>query len=260
MFKFFNTKEKPDVTNSSNDRKIVNDNILKYVQIDEENKELIFTNMELRIGCTGYGKGFKIGFDSIELKETEIILYKNKSITVADDDNIKDLLLNLESYVHYNPIYSLSSFLKRYADIKKDIVTVNYTEKLLIYKGSISKLYANCYIVEGSIVKLKQYTPLEGFKNKFEYVDYKLIETEEEFNEFLESDLNIDDWCTLKVANLLATYKHGLVYHEFIKNINTIEKYHILESMLEEIKDSSVLYTAMVRNFGGENNNGRYQK
>lgn len=86
-----------------------------------------------------------------------------------------------------------------------------------------------------------------------EYIKDKplyLIETEEEYLDFMNSHLKITTWCWLKVSNKLKEYNLVPAFNIFIDNIGlSLDKYKIMVSLLEVIKDPSVLYLAFKDNF-----------
>lgn len=225
MFDFINKKKKEEKIDNKN--------------YSIENNELILNG--LRYDNSWITGQVKITIHSININNNLINIQTEEYEYTQDINNIK------------NPKYAINIFgfcdTGDYIESKKDKLFVKYIAEYLIKDedGCTPKI-CEYSIVKDSIEIIKRITPLDIFRDEYKGT-YKLIDSEEEFNEYMNSEIELNHWCYLKVGNLLEQYGHGLVFHEFIKNINTIKKYNILKSILEEIKDPSVLYLAMVRNF-----------
>ena len=97
-------------------------------------------------------------------------------------------------------------------------------------------------------------TPIQYFKNlynKDNNFNICLIETPEEYEDYVRKNCSMEDWCFLKVTKLLKDYGLGPVYYEFA-HITNIKDYNRLKAILDELTDKDVIYLALSRNFGKE--------
>ena len=93
-------------------------------------------------------------------------------------------------------------------------------------------------------------TPLEVF-NDNEY-KYKLIETVEEFNDYLSSTLNCDTWCRKKLYDKMKRLGLGDGFiNQFADLVgNDLNKYHAMIDLANEVTDKDTLMYLYTYKFG----------
>lgn len=84
--------------------------------------------------------------------------------------------------------------------------------------------------------------PLDIFKEHFNS-KYKLIETEEEFNEYVSSTLDCDTWCRKKLYNKMKELGLGDGFiNQFADLVgNDLDKYHAMIDLANEVTDKDTL-------------------
>lgn len=94
-------------------------------------------------------------------------------------------------------------------------------------------------------------TVQEIFKNKFSF-KYKLIESEEELNNYLQSKLSCDDWCRLKLVTKMKELNLGSGFITAFADLigNDRDKYHTMIDLASEVKDLDILMYLLVYKFG----------
>ena len=94
-------------------------------------------------------------------------------------------------------------------------------------------------------------TPLEVFKKDYNS-KYKLIENEEEFNEYMYSNLNCDTWCRRKLYNKMKELELGDGFiNQFADLIgNNLDKYHAMIDLANEVSDKDTLMYLYTYKFG----------
>jgi hypothetical protein len=128
---------------------------------------------------------------------------------------------------------------------------IEYKKNLIGYKRAIIKtfkyypdnnLWGNIKrdVIEEEIVSEK--TPLEVFK-LCRSGGYKLIETEEELNEYVSSTLDCNTWCRKKVYNKMKELGLGDGFiNQFADLIgNDLNKYHAMIDLANEVTDKDTL-------------------
>lgn len=148
-------------------------------------------------------------------------------------------------YNHENP-WCVSTV--PWADVK-DIV--EYKENLIKYKEEqIQTLeyypeerlwrVANVDTIGKEVVYEK--TPLEVFVESFEG-KYKLIETEDEFNDYVSSSLDCNTWCRMKLYNKMKELGLGDGFINSFADLvgNDLEKYHAMIDLASEVTDKDTL-------------------
>lgn len=95
--------------------------------------------------------------------------------------------------------------------------------------------------VVGTEVVAEQ-TPLEVFKGQFKS-KYKLIETEDEFNEYMASALDCDTWCRKKLYDKMKELGLGDGFiNQFADLVgNDLDKYHAMIDLANEVTDKDTL-------------------
>lgn len=89
---------------------------------------------------------------------------------------------------------------------------------------------------------LSERTPLDVFEKEFES-KYKLIETTDEFNEYMASALDCDTWCRKKLYDKMKELGLGDGFiNQFADLIgNDLDKYHAMIDLANEVADKDTL-------------------
>lgn len=110
------------------------------------------------------------------------------------------------------------------------------------YKYSLEKQYWELIsTVKGKSEIDYELTPLERFKDYGS--KYKLIETEDEFNEYLSSTLDCNTWCRMKLYNKMKELGLGDGFiNQFADLVgNDLDKYHAMIDLANEVSDKDTL-------------------
>lgn len=182
--------------------------------------------------------------DNITLKKSSIISHTENNIVYKD----------YRYYYNFEcPIYGSHPF----ADTNKSIEN---KENLVKYKETQLKIYE--YFDKDKCWKLKdvnvvgteieyEKTPLEVFKEEYKS-KYKLIETEEEFNEYMSSTLDCDTWCRKKLYDKMKELglDDGFI-NQFADLVgNNLDKYHAMIDLANEVTDKDTLMYLYTYKFG----------
>lgn len=127
--------------------------------------------------------------------------------------------------------------------LKTSIVTYEYDNKNEIW----NLINIDCAFSE----VMSDKTPLDVFKTHYKS-NYKLIETEEELNEYLASTLDCNTWCRRKLYNKMKELGlcNGFI-NQFADLIgNDLTKYHAMIELAEEISDKDTLMYLYTYKFG----------
>lgn len=136
---------------------------------------------------------------------------------------------------------------------KKDYIVS--TKDLLVLCSNRSMETRNLWsIVRKEVVSSKEVsrqTPLEVFTTDFKS-QYKLIETEDEFNDYLASTLDCNTWCRRKLYNKMKEVGLGDGFiNEFADLIgNDLDKYHAMIDLAGEVSDKDTLMYLYTYKFG----------
>lgn len=157
--------------------------------------------------------------------------------------NNKDKFTVIE--VHYSescsPLYAIEE------KVNCDVFKI--TDEILYYKFEAIDEWRRSEHKNISKELISTKTPLENFK---EMETYKLIETEEEFKEYLESKLNADDWCRKKLVTKMKELQLGSGFINAFADLigNHLEKYHQMIDLASEVGDKDVLMYLYTYKFG----------
>lgn len=99
--------------------------------------------------------------------------------------------------------------------------------------------------------EVSRQTPIEVFTTHFKS-EYKLIETEDEFNDYLASTLDCNTWCRRKLYNKMKEVGLGDGFiNEFADLIgNDLDKYHAMIDLAGEVSDKDTLMYLYTYKFG----------
>lgn len=176
----------------------------------------------------------------MEIPKDDIVSHAEKIIVFKDYRNY----YNFESSYYYN----FESGRIFYNEIP--CKSIENKKNLIKYKETQLKTYE--YFKEDKCWKLTstnvvgteiayEKTPLEVFNDNES--KYKLIETEEEFNEYLSSDLDCDTWCRKKLYGKMKDLGLGDGFiNQFADLVgNDLDKYHGMIDLAGEVTDKDTL-------------------
>lgn len=176
--------------------------------------------------------------------------YKYKSDIVISKSSIvshtKDTIIFKDYRCYYNFEYS-----GRYYTYKDTNKSIEEKESFIKYKEAQIKTYEylekdNCWKLKNTDVVgtevVNEKTPLEVFKEESES-KYKLIETEDEFNEYMSSSLDCDTWCRKKLYNKMKELGLGDGFiNQFADLVgNDLDKYYAMIDLANEVTDKDTL-------------------
>lgn len=159
----------------------------------------------------------------------------------------------IESYSHkYNFCYNFTAPAYREAIDKKENLITFKTRILKTYKYNDVWEHWSCdakEVFKPEIVSIK--TPLELF-NEIYKTKYKLIESEEEFGEYLSSVLDCDTWCRKKLYNKMKELGLGDGFiNQFADLVgNDLDKYYAMIDLANEVSDKDTLMYLYTYKFG----------
>lgn len=142
----------------------------------------------------------------------------------------------------YQSIENKSNFI-RYKDTQ--INTYEYSKEDKCWKHIKTE-------VVGTEVAAEQ-TPLEVFKGQFKS-KYKLIETEDEFNEYIASTLDCNTWCRKKLYDKMKKLGLGDGFiNQFADLVgNDLDKYYAMIDLANEVSDKDTLMYLYTYKFSKE--------
>lgn len=191
----------------------------------------------------GYVYCFGIPKDDIVIPKSAIVSHTENSIV-------------FKAYRYY---YNFESRLYNcyHADIHKSIEN---KENFINYKETQLKTYEyserdECWKltnidVVGTEVESEK-TPLEVFRDNYK-AKYKLLETEEEFNEYMASTLDCDTWCRKKLYTKMKELGLGDGFiNQFADLVgNDLNKYYAMIDLANEVADKDTLMYLYTYKFG----------
>ncbi|WP_270844963.1 hypothetical protein [Thomasclavelia ramosa] len=102
-------------------------------------------------------------------------------------------------------------------------------------------------ILEYEVISVK--TPMEIFKEKG---NYKLIETEAEFDDYMKSNLSCNDWCQIKLAKTMLSLNLG---NGFINGFDdligaNLSRYRLMIALAKECDNRDLLMYMLIKKLG----------
>ena len=102
-------------------------------------------------------------------------------------------------------------------------------------------------ILEYEVISVK--TPKEIFKEKG---NYKLIETEAEFDDYMKSNLSCNDWCQIKLAKTMLSLNLG---NGFINGFDdligaNLSRYRLMIALAKECDNRDLLMYMLIKKLG----------
>lgn len=168
---------------------------------------------------------------NITIKESSIISHTNNSIVFKDYRNY----FNFKSDFYFEVVHESIENKKNLIEYKDtQIKTYEYFKKDECWK------HTKTDVVGTEIVSER--TPLEIFNKNFKS-KYRLIETEDELNEYLSSSLDCDTWCRKKLYDKMKELGLGDGFiNQFADLIgNDLNKYHAMIELANEVTDKDTL-------------------
>lgn len=177
---------------------------------------------------------------SLVIPKSSIVSHTENSIVFKD-------------YRHY---FNFESEYGLYSEIK----SIENKENLIQYKDTRINIYE--YFEEYKCWKrirtntvgtetVFEKTPLEIFREGYKS-KYKLIETEDEFNEYMVSTLDCDTWCRKKLYDKMKELGLGEGFiNQFADLVgNDLDKYHAMIDLAKEVFDTDTLMYLYTYKFG----------
>ena len=203
-------------------------------------------DIKIRVEC-----GFNCWTDRAISKD-DIVFHTEKIIVFKD---YRDYY-NFESRNYYS---FESSYMRRIFYNETTCTSIENKKNLIKYKETQLKTYEyfkedNCWkLTSTNVVGTEiayEKTPLEVFNDNGS--KYKLIETEEEFNEYLSSDLDCDTWCRKKLYGKMKDLGLGDGFiNQFADLVgNDLDKYHAMIDLAGEVTDKDTLMYLYTYKFG----------
>ncbi len=238
MFKWFNK----DKNESNESRKPIINKVNNY-ETQENGDIKIKAERQSSIGfyCTYKG--------DIVIPKSSIISHTENNIVFKD----------YRRYFNFESKYLYSISMYYYESIKNK-------ENFVEYKETQIKTYE--YFVEDECWKLMktdivgievvhERTPLEIFKEQYKS-KYKLIETEDEFNEYMASTLDCNTWCRKKLYNKMKELELGDGFiNQFADLVgNDLDKYYAMIDLANEVSDKDTLMYLYTYKFGNVDKKG----
>ena len=232
MFKWFN-KDK-NVENKKLDNV---ESIVEHIKVKIANNYEVKDNGDIEIRFRHYTRN---GCGWVEynhlVPKSSIISHTENNIVLKDD----------EYFYNYEASWYISN--DSYPDFEK---VIEYKDNLIKYKESqiqTLEYYKDIgiwEITDVDIVKkeiISERTPLEVFIEESNS-KYKLIETVDEFNEYLSSTLDCDTWCRKKLYNKMKELGLGDGFiNQFADLVgNNLDKYHAMIDLAKEVSDKDTL-------------------
>lgn len=83
---------------------------------------------------------------------------------------------------------------------------------------------------------------------------YKLIETEAEFEDYLNSSVSCNDWCALKLAKTMLSLNLGQGFINGFANLigTDLQRYHEMIDLSKECESRDILMYLLVKKYGGK--------
>ena len=122
------------------------------------------------------------------------------------------------------------------------------TKKIIEFKLHDDRWFIDSEdILEYEVISVK--TPKEIFKEKG---NYKLIETEAEFDDYMKSNLSCNDWCQIKLAKTMLSLNLG---NGFINGFDdligaNLSRYRLMIALAKECDNRDLLMYMLIKKLG----------
>ena len=122
------------------------------------------------------------------------------------------------------------------------------TKKIIEFKLHDDRWFIDSEdILEYEVISVK--TPKEIFKEKG---NYKLIETEAEFDDYMKSNLSYNDWCQIKLAKTMLSLNLG---NGFINGFDdligaNLSRYRLMIALAKECDNRDLLMYMLIKKLG----------
>jgi len=194
-------------------------------------------------------------FDYFRLPEFEIFVsshgglkpmtFKRSEITPLSNDGFK----TTEVYRKYLPDCDSSIDLKE--DQKEFIITDKVKYRRTNYQTTVLAIWERIVSESAKEETGNVKTCMDVFK---ELGSYKLIETEAEFEDYLNSNVSSDDWSMCKLAETMLSLNLGQGFiNGFADLIGTdLQRYHEMIDLSKECESRDILMYLLVKKYGGK--------
>lgn len=122
------------------------------------------------------------------------------------------------------------------------------TKKIIEFKLHDDRWFIDSEdILEYEVISVK--TPKEIFKEKG---NYKLIETEAEFDDYMKSNLSCNEWCQIKLAKTMLSLNLG---NGFINGFDdligaNLSRYRLMIALAKECDNRDLLMYMLIKKLG----------
>ncbi len=166
--------------------------------------------------------------------------FKRSDITPLSNDEFE----TTEVYREYLPDCDSSIDLKE--DQKEFIITDKVKYRKTDFGFWIRTVFENGKEETGNTK-----TCVDVFK---ELGPYKLIETEAEFEDYLNSSVSCNDWCALKLAKTMLSLNLGQGFINGFANLigTDLQRYHEMIDLSKECESRDILMYLLVKKYGGK--------
>jgi hypothetical protein len=218
---------------------IEKDNVIKF-----ENNYKTLENDDIGIEIKAENKYFWTEYsENIKIEKSSIISHMKNSIVYKD----------YRYYHNFGDLICGAYFVDKRKSIENKENIVKYKETQLKTYEYFDK--DKCWRLKnenvvGTEIEYEK-TPLEVFKEEYKS-KYKLIETEEEFNEYMSSTLDCDTWCRKKLYDKMKELGLGDGFiNQFADLVgNNLDKYHAMIDLANEVTDKDTLMYLYTYKFG----------
>lgn len=183
-------------------------------------------------------------FSDLSIPKESIISHTEKSIVFKDYVTTYNHRITW-GYDNYYIDYTQTM------ENKENFIQYKETQiKTFKYVSGIERWSLNERETVGTEV-ISERTPLDVFEKEFKS-KYKLIETEDEFNDYISSTLDCDTWCRKKLYNKMKELGLGGGFiNQFADLVgNNLDKYYAMIDLANEVSDKDTLMYLYTYKFG----------
>lgn len=205
----------------------------------------VLKNGDIQITCKNYDN------DSLRGYHLSCINIKKEDILELNNNMIKCIMYEDKCNEHTRAYWNGETPIVTYSLIEDKVDHIEWKQKSI---NTYSHLNDYWYLRSSKLVEKfdQQTTPIQELFAKKWHSKYKLIESEEELNNYLQSKLSCDDWCRLKLVTKMKELNLGMGFITAFADLigNDLDKYHTMIDLASEVKDKDILMYLFVYKFG----------